>query len=82
MVTRSRGAGRDMSDHGPAYERFVAELARYPDMINRLLAAHPPGGDCDGCRLPGAQLAISPPCSIRTLAERARDLVAACAHAG
>lgn len=71
-----------MGDHGPAYDRFAAELARYPDMITRLLAAHPATGDCDGCRLPGAQLAIDAPCSIRALAERAQELARACARAG
>src|SRR3954469_4476314 len=30
-----------MSDHRSAYDRFVAELARYPDMINRLLGLAP-----------------------------------------
>jgi hypothetical protein len=63
-----------MSDHRPAYDRFVAELARYPDMINRLLAWHPLVGDCEACRLPGAQVAITAPCSIRVLADRAREI--------
>jgi hypothetical protein len=71
-----------MGDHGPAYDRFVAELAHYPDMITRLLAGHPPIGDCDGCRLPGAQRAIIAPCSVRTLAERAREAARDRARAG
>jgi len=70
-----------MGDHGPAYDRFVAELARYPDLIDRLLTAHRLTGECDGCRLPGAQRAISAPCSIRSLAERAQGLVSTCARA-
>jgi len=54
-----------MSDHRPAYDRFVAELARYPDMINRLQAWHPLVGDCEACRPPGTHVAITAPCSIR-----------------
>ena len=65
-----------MGDHGPAYGRFVAELALQPDMIDRLLAWHPAVGVCDACRLPGAQVAIAAPCSIRLVAERARALAA------
>jgi hypothetical protein len=72
----------DMGDHGPAYDRFVAELALRPDMIDRLLSWHPAVGDCDACRLPGAQVAIAAPCSIRLVAERARTLAAGHAEAG
>ena len=65
--------GDMMEQHAQAYERFVVELARHPGMIDRLLATHPQTGGCSGCRLPGAQVAITAPCSIRTLAERARE---------
>jgi hypothetical protein len=70
-----------MGDHRPAYDRFVTELALQPDMIYRLLAWHPAVGDCDACRLPGAQIAITAPCSIRLLAERARSVASARAGA-
>ena len=71
-----------MSDHRPAYDRFVAELALHPDMIERLLTWHPAAGVCDACRLPGAQIAIAAPCTIRLLAECARTMAAASAQAG
>jgi hypothetical protein len=60
-----------MSDHEPAYTRFVQELAHYPDMIDRLLAWHPARGVCHACRLPSALVSVPAPCSIRVLAEHA-----------
>ena len=64
-----------MGDHGPAYGRFVAELALQPDMIDRLLAGIPPSASATRAA-PGAQVAVAAPCSIRLVAERARELAA------
>ena len=71
----------ELSDHGPAYDRFVTELAGHPEMIDRLLEWHPAVGYCDACRLPGAQIAIAAPCSIRLLAEQARTIAGASSRA-
>ena len=59
-----------MTDHGLAYNRFVAELALHPDMVSRLLAWHPAVGVCDACGLPGGQIAIAAPCSMQRRAHR------------
>jgi hypothetical protein len=48
-----------MSDHRPAYDRFIAELARYPDMTNCPLAWLSLVGGCEACRPPRAHVAIT-----------------------
>jgi len=59
------------------FTQLARELSRHGPMINNLLAAHPPEGDCRGCRLPGARVPIPAPCSLRSLA-----LLAASIRAG
>lgn len=80
-MSHSTMMGDAMTHPAQAYDRFVAELGRHPDMVERLLATHPLTGACNGCRLPGAQVAIAAPCSIRTLAERAYESAQDCARA-
>lgn len=52
-----------------AYNNFVSELSRHPDMIKRLLDAHPAEGMCTECGL-----GITAPCAIRQLARRALEV--------
>jgi hypothetical protein len=50
------------------FTRLAREMSRNRALIDNLLAAHPSDGDCRGCRLPGARVAIPAPCSVRALA--------------
>ena len=50
------------------FSTFAAELSRDPQLVIRLLAEHPASGDCTGCRLPGAGVAIPAPCGVRAVA--------------
>ena len=45
------------SDDHP-FSMFAAELSRNLPLITTLLREHPATGDCTGCRLPGARVAI------------------------
>ena len=40
-----------MHDRTDTFTLFATELARNPELIDRLLAEHPPDGPCTGCRL-------------------------------
>ena len=51
-------------------------------LIETLLATHPSEGDCRGCRLPGARVPITAPCSLRSLALLAASIRAADQYSG
>ena len=50
------------------FSTFAAELSRNLQLVTRLLAEHPATGDCTGCRLPGARVAVKAPCGVRAVA--------------
>lgn len=65
--------GRDLMSHATdlphPYLRAALELARRPDLVERLLVDHPADGlTCPGCTVPGGNMSSPTPCSIRTLA--------------
>ena len=59
------------------FSTFAAELSRDLQLVTRLLADHPATGDCTGCRLPGAGVAIKAPCGVRAVAALALAIRAA-----
>jgi hypothetical protein len=57
---------------------LAAELARMPDLVERLAAEHTPdeSGRCRGCRLPGYGSAGDRwPCTLATLAAEAQRIM-------
>ena len=50
------------------FSMFAEELSRNLPLITTLLREHPATGDCTGCRLPGAGVAIPAPCGVRAVA--------------
>jgi hypothetical protein len=72
-----------MDAHNPVEPRparwgqFVEILAGMPDVVVRLIVEHVPDENnrCRGCTLPGTGRPNEPwPCSLRKLAEQARQL--------
>jgi hypothetical protein len=61
------------------FTRLARELSDNGGLIETLLATHPSEGDCRGCRLPGARVPITAPCSLALLAASIR---AADQHSG
>jgi hypothetical protein len=59
--------------HAEAYVALAGVLSANPTLYRQLLREHPETGDCTGCMLPGSHKTTAAPCSIRTLAEMARD---------
>ncbi|MDT7581788.1 MAG: hypothetical protein QOK35_3052 [Pseudonocardiales bacterium] len=59
------------------FSTFAAELSRNLAPVTRLLAEHPATGDCTGCRLPGARVAVKAPCGVRAVAALALTIRAA-----
>ena len=66
----------DASAQDP-FTRLARELSHNGGLIETLLSAHPSEGDCRGCRLPGARVPITAPCSLRSLALLAASIRAA-----
>jgi hypothetical protein len=59
------------------FSMFAAELSRNLALVTRLLAEHPATGDCTGCRLPGARVAVKAPCGVHAVAALALAIRAA-----
>ena len=59
------------------FSMFAAELSHNLPLIMTLLREHPATGDCTGCRLPGAGVAIPAPCGVRAVAALALAIRAA-----